>query len=108
MRIINETIDTGYEQWICDFCSRVIRLAEIECDEVVIEDIEYSKRIFILIDGKEYIIRTWNFSTCKWDDKNQPCSEIVRYTLFEDVIDDNGNGYGVEISNGCLMIEWIN
>ena len=43
------------------------------------------------------------------EDKNgKTCAEIVDYTLFKIVMDNNGNGHGEEVGEGRLNIEWKN
>lgn len=108
MKIINNVTNPGYVQWISDFVCEVVKDSKLKCKEVVIEDIEESKRIFILIDGIEYDIRTWNFVPCAADENGLTCAEIVSYTLFEMVWDEDGNGHGIEISNRWKRIDWVN
>lgn len=108
MNIINKVKEESYIQWIENFVKRVIDTSGIECNEVVIVDIEFSKRIFITIDGKDYDIRTWNFHTIAVDEKGDSCAEIVRYTLFKMIWNEDGSGHGEEINNGTLRIQWKN
>lgn len=75
--------------------------------EAIIEDIEYSKRIFLDIDGEEYIIRTWSFHSIEKDVKGHTCAEIVDYTLFKMVSDDMSS-HGEEMYEGTLEIKWKN
>ena len=86
----------------------VINKAKLNYKEVVIDDIEFSKRIFLTIDGEEYDIRTWNFHPESEDENGEICSEIVDYTVFKMVMDNNGAGHGEEVSEGRLRIEWNN
>ncbi len=60
-KVTNNVTNEAYTQWIEGFVRTVIQDADIECKELVIDDIEESKRIFLLIDGKEYTIRTWSY-----------------------------------------------
>ena len=108
MNIINKVKEESYIQWIENFVKRVIDASGIECNEVVIVDIEFSERIFITIDGKDYDIRTWNFHTVAVDSKGDPCAEMVRYTLFKMIWNEDGSGRGEEINNGTLRIQWEN
>lgn len=105
--MINKVTDIDYIQWIEDFVRRVLKHARIKYNEVVIEDIEPSKRIFIFIDEEEYDIRTWNYHTIKYDNNNKPCAESVEYTLFKIVLDEDGN-HGEIVDEGRLKIEWVN
>lgn len=107
MKIINKITDENYIQWIEKFVTRVLKHAHIKCKEVVIDDIEPSKRIFIFVDGKEYTIRTWNYHIVEYDNNGIPCAERVEYTLFGIVEDSNGS-YGEIIDEYCTRIEWIN
>ena len=107
MQIINKVNDRGYIQWIEKFVKEAISKTNLECEEVIIEDIEYSKRIFLSVDNKEYMIRTWNFHPVERDHNNKTCAEMVDYTLFEMVKDETG-GHGNEISNGMIRVAWKN
>lgn len=105
--MINKVTDVDYIQWIEDFVHRVLKHACVDYNEVVIEDIEPSKRIFLLIDDKEYDIRTWNYHVVKHDNNNKPCAESVEYTLFKLVPDEDGS-HGEVVDEGRLKIEWVN
>lgn len=107
MKVVNKITDVNYVQWIEKFVTRVLKHAYIKCEEVVIEDIEPSKRIFIFVDGKEYDIRTWNYHIVKYDNNGIPCAERVDYTLFEIVKDNNGS-YGEIVDEDQTQIEWVN
>lgn len=87
MKIINKVDDLGYIQWVEQFVSRIIQKSKISCEEVIIEDIEYSRYIYLKIDGEEYDIRTWNFHPVKKDEKNYTCAEMVDYTFFKMIND---------------------
>lgn len=108
MNIINKVTDEDYIQWIEGFVGNVIAASGIEWSEIVIDSIEWSERIMLYIDGEEYDIRTWDFSTKEYDDNGIPCAETVRYTLFKIVMDDENNGHGEEIDYGYSDIEWVN
>lgn len=107
MRIINKVTDEGYIQWIENFVDCVLKLAKLSYEEVVIEDIEYSKRIYLTIDGKEYGLRTWNFHSVEKDENGNTCAEMVEYTLYEMVADKDG-AHGKEVDFGMIKIEWKN
>lgn len=107
MKIINKVQDEGYIQWIEQVVESVMQLSKISCEEVIIEDIEYSRNVYLSIDGEEYDIRTWNFHPVQKDEQNHTCAEIVDYTLFRMVKDTTGS-HGEEICNGSLRIEWKN
>ena len=53
MKLINKVTEESYIQWIEKFVRNVLFREKLTCEEVVIEDIEFSKRIFLNIDGKE-------------------------------------------------------
>ena len=108
MNLINKVTEESYVQWIERFVVNVINKAKLNCKEVVIDDIEFSKRIFLTIDAEEYDIRTWNFHPVDKDKNGKTCAEIVDYTLFKMVMDNNGNGHGEEVGEGRLNIEWKN
>lgn len=108
MKIINKVTDESYIQWIEQFVKTVLERAELKCREVVITDIEHSKRIYLEIDGKEYDIRTWNFEPVNHDTNGDTCAENVRYTLFKMVSNGDGSGHGEEVDERTLRIEWKN
>lgn len=107
MRIINKVTDEGYIQWIEDFVRQVLQNAKLPYKEAVIEDIEYSKCIYLTIDGKEYTLRTWNFHSVEKDENGHTCAEMVEYTLYAIVPDEDG-AHGVEEDFGMIKIEWKN
>ena len=49
MKIINKVTEESYAQWIEDFVKTVINKANLDCKEVIIDDIEFSKYIFLII-----------------------------------------------------------
>ena len=107
MAIINKVTDRAYIQWIENYVDRVLKLAKLSYEEAVIEDVEPSKRIFLMIDGKEYIIRTWNFHSVEKDENGHTCAEMVEYTLYA-IVPDEDCAHGVEEDFGMIKIEWKN
>ena len=107
MNLINKVTEESYTQWIEKFVTDVLNKCKVDCKEVIIENIELSKRVFLVVDGEEYDIRTWNFRPAKKDKKGQTCAEIVEYTLFKMVADEHWS-HGKEVDEGCLRIEWKN
>lgn len=105
MKIINKVTDESYIQWIEKFVEKVTKRANIQCQEITVEDVEHSKRIFLTIDGEEYIIRTWNFHPVKKDEDGKTCAEMVGYTLYKMVMDNNGS-HGETVDEGKIKIEW--
>nr|DAJ60439.1 MAG TPA: hypothetical protein [Caudoviricetes sp.] len=99
MSVINRTTEQSYAKWIEEFVCKVLENANIKFDTVEIEDIEIDKRIFIKVDGVEYIIRTWNFHPAGTDLQGIPCCELVDYSLFKS---------GEEIAKGKIEIQWEN
>lgn len=107
-KVDNDTLQAfGYGQWIEKFVKEVIHQARLECEEIIIDDIEFSKRIYLSVDSKEYMVRTWNFHSVERDKNNDVCAEVVDYTLYEMVKDKTG-GHGNEVSNGMIRINWKN
>lgn len=107
-KVDNDTLQAfGYEQWVEQFVKEVISKTNLECEEIIIEDIELSERIFMSIESNKYTIRTWNFQPVERDRNSDVCAEMVDYTLFRLVEDDTGS-HGEEICNGVLKIEWKN
>ena len=108
MEIINNVKDNeDYVQWIEKFVMDVINESGLNCNKIVIDDIEPDKRIFLIVDSEEYDIRTWNFRPAKNDKNGQTCAEMVEYTLFKMVSDEHGS-HGEEVDEGRLMIAWKN
>lgn len=95
----------AYTQWIEGFVRNVIREANIDCSEVIITDIEESKRIFLLIDGKEYDIRTWSYLPLDQDKEGRTFSETVMYTLYR-IIPDKDGSHGEDILDSECNIYW--
>ena len=107
-KVDNDTLQTfGYGQWIEKFLKEVIKQARLECEEIIIDDIEFSKRIYLSIDNREYMIRTWNFHSVERDKNNDVCAEMIDYTLYE-MVKDKAGGHGNEICNGMIRIDWKN
>lgn len=97
----------GYSEWLDNFIEDVFNKSNINENELIISDIEPSKRIFLENpQGKEYTIRTWNFIVTKEDDNKLPCSEDVEWDLYfyENKTDTSGKNIKYGISN----IEWEN
>ena len=109
MKIINKVNDESYIQWIEKFVADVLKSAraKVKCKEVVIEDIEPSRNISLSLDGKEYVIRTWNFHQIGTDLNGNTCAEDVEYTLYEMVEDEDGT-HGNEVDFGLIRITWRN
>lgn len=107
MKLVNRVTEESYTQWIEKFVTDVLDIGEISGDEVIIEDIEFSKRVFLTVDGEEYTIRTWNFHPVEVDNNGKTCAEMVDYTLFKMVSDELGS-HGEEMDEGYLRIEWEN
>lgn len=102
--IINKVTYENYTHWIEYFVQRVLTESNVDYGEVVITDIDYGNRIFLSIDGEEYIVRTLEFIPVKgnegWED-GESCAESVEYTLYKMVKDQV---YGVEVYEGIITI----
>ncbi len=107
LEITNNVTDKGYIQWLEEFVKAVITKAKLKCSEIIIDDIEWNRNIFLNIDGHEYDIRTWSFIPSEEDEKGHTCAESVSYTLFKTVKDATGS-HGEEVSDGILNITWKN
>ena len=108
LKIINKVNDPNYIQWIEKFITQIIQNAKLSCKEVIIENVEDSKRIYLSVDGEEYSIRTWSFHPIEMNEKDLPCAEMVDYSFFKMVDNGDGSGHGEEICDGSLRIEWKN
>lgn len=113
-KVIDNVYHPHYSQWINIFTQKVLRRGKIEGDVVEIYDIQEYKRIFIKVDGKEYVIRTWDYSPTFVDERNLICGADVRYTLSEDQwsyvpMSEGGYfGFHAPIVSGSLPIFWVN
>ena len=56
MNIINKITELSYIQWVEKFVSDVITHAALSPKQVIIEDFEFSRNIFLTIDNEEYIV----------------------------------------------------
>jgi cytochrome b involved in lipid metabolism len=104
-KLTSNITDEAYTPWIESFVKNIIYKASIDCSNVVITDIEPSKRIFLLIDGKEYDIRTWSYKPLDKDKKGNVFSETVVYTLYK-IIPDKDGSHGEDIIDGQYNIYW--
>ena len=107
MAVLNKVTDPDYIQWIEYFVCKVLEHADIRFENVVIDDIEFDKRIFIIVDGDEYDIRTWNFKPIAQDCYGKTCCENVSYTLLK-MVEDSTGAHGEDVSEGNLEIQWEN
>lgn len=110
MMIIDTVKKFGYTQWIEEFVSDVLANANINAAVTYITDLD-NKRFYLMVDGREYMIRTKNYFPVKRDQNGLTCSEVVEYDLHigheycefpEDPISLN------TVSSGTLDIEWSN
>ena len=46
MNLINKVTEESYTQWIEKFVTDVLNKCKVDCKEVIIENIEFSKRVF--------------------------------------------------------------
>lgn len=107
MIIVNKVTDEAYTQWIEKFAIDVLNRANIKYNEMIIEDIEPSRRVFVFVDGEEYTIRTWNYFVVECDDNDIPCAENIEYTLFK-IVECEGGSCGEIVDEGRIKIKWIN
>ena len=105
--IINKVEDEDYVQWIKKFVTEVLEYASVKYKEVIIDNIEPNRRIFLLIDGNEYTIRTWDYHPVGYDDNGEVCSEEVEYTLFK-TIEGEHSAHGEIVDDGYIRIDWKN
>ena len=91
-----------------EFVMDIINESGLNCNKIVIDDIEPDKRIFLIVDSEKYDIRTWNFRPFELDKKHKVCSEFVDYTLYKIIMDDDNNGHGEEVESGSIVVKWIN
>ena len=113
-KVIDKVCHPHYSQWINLFTQKVLRRGKIEGNVVEIYDIQEYKRIFIKVDGKEYVIRTWDYVPTFVDERNLICGADVSYMLSEDRLSyvpmsDGGHfGFHDPIVSGSLPILWSN
>ena len=110
MKVIDTVKQFGYTQWIEGFVSDVLASANLDAETTIITKM-YNKRIYLMVDGREYMIRTKKFVPVKKDLNGMTCSEDVHYILYfghqecEEIEDDI---ILKEISSGIQNIEWSN
>lgn len=110
MMIIDTVKMPGYTQWIEGFVRNILESAYIPATATLITNM-YNKRIYLCVDGREYMIRTKNFFPARKDVNGLTCSEDVEYTLYyghQDCGDIDDAITLREISSGILNIEWEN
>lgn len=100
MKITNNLEKDGCEQWVQKLVCEVVNTAHFNCKEIIIEDFDID-HISLIIDGIDYIIRTWDIHV---NEDKKPCITTVHYTLFEMVNDEDG-GHGEEVITGTTEIE---
>jgi hypothetical protein len=110
MTIIDTVKMPGYTQWIENFVMCVLDAADIAANEVRITEMN-NKRIYIICDNKEYMIRTVNFFPAGEDENGITCSEDVEYILyvgheFCEEVDDLIHLQPIDDS--VLNIRWVN
>ena len=108
MKIINKVDNTNCRQWVGELTKQAIQNSKLDCTEVVIEEFDFSERIFLKINETEYTIRIWDFNPLNRDKKGDICRAIATYTLFMMVEEEDGGSYGEEIDYNTLMIAWKN
>lgn len=100
MTITNKITEKGYDDWIEDFVRKVIKNANINPRTIEIEGIGGpDEKVFIKVDGVDYVIRTWNFHPMGCDSHGIPCSELVEYSLFLG---------SLELDKGAIYTQWKN
>ena len=103
-----------YTQWISRFVQKVLRKAKIEVDMVEIIDIWEYKRIFLRVDGKEYLIRTWEYVPTYQDEDGLICGADVRFMFSEaqrtyvPMAEGGYMGFFEPIVSGIIPIAWNN
>ena len=110
MTIIDTVKQPGYTQWIEGFVTNVLENANITATITTISKM-YNMRIYLFVDGREYMIHTKCFYRTGRDENGITNSEDVKYILYfgheeceevEDPITLN------QISSGVLSIHWDN
>lgn len=107
MKITSKIENNNYTQWITGFIESIINNVDLKCNEVIIDEVD-DRRMWLVIDGMDYTVRTWSFEPIAYDSEDRTCAEIVNYTLFKDVPDGDGGGHGEEVCHGVEVIRWDN
>ena len=110
MTIIDTVKMPGYTQWIENFVERTLNAADVAANTVRIAEM-YNKRIYLVVDAKDYMIHTKNFVPAKKDQNGMVCSEDVEYALYvghESCEDPDEPISLYKRSFGMLNIEWVN
>lgn len=110
MKIIDTVKQPGYTQWIEGFVRNTLKNANISAAETIITDM-YNRRIYLTVDGQEYMIHTVSFRPVGKDVNGIICSENVEYTLYigQEGCDEIEDPISLpERSTGTQYIEWSN
>lgn len=81
MMIIDTVKQPGFTQWIESFVADVMKDANIIATQVVITEL-YNKRIYLLADEQEFMIRMYNCIATERDKCGITCAEIAEYMLY--------------------------
>lgn len=103
MKITNQTQADNPNGWIECFVQQVLENARIECEQVLIEEIEEEKHIYLDADGEKYDIRLWAFLPIAADLNGMVCTENVQYMLYRKK-SSNGKEFE-EIDDDFIRIE---
>lgn len=104
MEIINNTQAANPNGWIESFVEEVMENAKVSCSQVLIEEIEEEKHIFLDADGEKYDIRLWAFLPIAADLNGMVCTENVQYMLYRKKSPDNKE-YLEQVDDDFIRIE---
>lgn len=106
MRIINKVDNANCRQWVKELTKQAIQNSKLDCSKVVIEEFDFSKRIFLKINGAEYTIKILEFLPLDCNKKGHICRAIISYTLFMIIEEEDGSDHSEEIDYNVLKITW--
>lgn len=108
MKIINKVDNANCRQWVGELTKQAIQNSRLVCTEVVIEEFDFSDRIFLKINEADFTIRIWDIHLLDSDKEAHIFRAIVSYTLFIMIKEDDGSGHGEVIDHNSLTIVWRN
>ena len=105
MEIINNMQADNPNGWIESFVEEVLENAKVCCRQVMIEEIEEEKHIFLDADGEKYDIRLWAFLPIAADLNGMVCTENVQQYMLYRKKSSADKEYAEQIDDDFIRIE---
>ena len=112
--VIDRVQESFFDQWISSYVQEVLRSGNIDADTVEIVGLDGGKRFVLKVDGKDYVIRNWDYNPVEFDEQDRLCSYYIEYTLF-DTLDfgmpvyiDGKPTWNEGVVSGVMQLTWNN